>query len=148
MEQVTSKVLIQCHPFLIKPNLYEMQLIMDDTSITADNITNAMAKARSLGIQNILVSLGAKGAVLSTKGKTLYLHQPNIPLVNKVGAGDAMLAAFIGKLSEGSTPEEALRYGGAAGNASASKLEDNTLEDIQAYLPLMEIVEEANITVE
>ena len=48
-----------------------------------------------------------------------------------------MLAAFIGKSAEGETTENALLYGGAAGNAVASKLEDITLQDIETYLPYM-----------
>ena len=34
-----------------------------------------------------------------------------------------MLASFIGKLSQGYSSEEALQWGGAAGNATASKIE-------------------------
>ena len=50
-----------------------------------------------------------------------------------------MLAAFIGKLSEGSSYEEAMCYGGAAGNAAASQLEDITIDNIQEYLSFMMI---------
>ena len=67
------------------------------------------------------------------------LDQPHTILVNKVGAGDAMLASFIGKLSKGSSSEEALQWGGAAGNATASKLEDITLRDIEGHLLQMEV---------
>ena len=48
-----------------------------------------------------------------------------------------MLAAFIGKLSQNEDEEEALRYAGAAGNATASKLEDIEMEDINNFLPMM-----------
>ena len=50
-----------------------------------------------------------------------------------------MLAAFIGKLSETGDRELALRYGGAAGNAAASQLEDITADTIEEFLPLMGI---------
>ena len=48
-----------------------------------------------------------------------------------------MLAAFIGKLYETGDRELALRYGGAAGNAVASTLDDITAETIEEFLPLM-----------
>ncbi len=64
------------------------------------------------------------------------LH-PDTALVNKSGAGDAMLAAFLAKRDSG--VREALRYAGAAGNAAASCERDITLEDVERFLPLMEV---------
>ena len=94
-------------------------------------------KANEMGIENILVSLSKDGAVLSNAQGIFKLDQPRTVLVNKVGAGDAMLASFIGKLSQGYSSEEALQWGGAAGNAAASKLEDIVIHDIKTYLPQM-----------
>ena len=51
-----------------------------------------------------------------------------------------MLASFIGKLSQGSSSEEALQWGGAAGNAAASKIEDIIMRDIEGYLPQMKVL--------
>ena len=108
--------------------------------ITAiENIEEYLRKANALGIENILVSLGKDGAVLSNAQGIYKLEQPRTVLVNKVGAGDAMLASFIGKLSQGYSFEEALQWGGAAGNATASKLEDITLRDIEGYLLQMKV---------
>ena len=50
-----------------------------------------------------------------------------------------MLASFIGKLSQGYSSEEALQWGGAAGNATASKIDDITMRDIEGYLPQMKV---------
>ena len=124
MEQITMEQLKECRPYLIKPNLYEFQLLFENAEI---------------GIENILVSLGKDGAALSNAQGIFKLDQPHTVLVNKVGAGDAMLASFIGKLSQGYSSEEALQWGGAAGNATASKIEDITMHDIEGYLPQMKV---------
>lgn len=139
MEQITIEQLKICKPFLIKPNLYEFQLLFENTNIDAMNIEQYISQANEIGIENVLVSLGKDGAILSSKEGIYKLDQPNTVLVNKVGAGDSMLAAFIGKLSQSETSSEALKYAGAAGNAAASKLEDITLQDIENYLSLMKV---------
>ena len=152
VHQRNAKVVIdmeqlkECRPYLIKPNLYELQLLMKNNEINESNIEEYLRKANVLGIENILVSLGKDGAVLSNAQGIYKLEQPRTVLVNKVGAGDAMLASFIGKLSQGYSSEEALQWGGAAGNATASKLEDITLRDIEGYLLQMKVkkVKESN----
>ncbi len=145
MEQITKEQLKACKPFLIKPNLYEFQLLFGVEKIDASNIEEYLCKANALGIENVLVSLGKDGAILSNAYGVFQLEQPHTTLVNKVGAGDAMLATFIGKLSQGSSSEEALRYAGAAGNAVASQLEDITINDIEKYLPLMKVLKKDSI---
>ena len=139
MEQITMEQLKECRPYLVKPNLYEFQLLFENAEINESNIDEYLRKANSLGIENILVSLGKDGAALSNAQGIFKLDQPHTALVNKVGAGDAMLASFIGKLSQGYSSEEALQWGGAAGNATASKIEDITMHDIEGYLPQMKV---------
>lgn len=139
MEQITMEQLKECRPYLIKPNLYEFQLLFENAEINESNIDEYLKKANEIGIENILVSLGKDGAVLSNAHGIFRLDQPRTLLVNKVGAGDAMLAFFIGKLSQGYSSEEALQWGGAAGNAAASKIEDITMCDIEGYLPQMKV---------
>ena len=139
MEQITMEQLKECRPYLIKSNLYEFQLLFENDEINESNIDEYLKKANEIGIENILVSLGKDGAVLSNAHGIFRLDQPRTVLVNKVGAGDAMLASFIGKLSQGYSSEEALQWGGAAGNATASKIEDITMRDIEGYLPQMKV---------
>ena len=139
MEQITMEQLKECRPYMIKPNLYEFQLLFENDEINESNIDEYLKKANEIGIENILVSLGKDGAVLSNAHGIFRLDQPRTVLVNKVGAGDAMLASFIGKLSQGYSSEEVLQWGGAAGNATASKIDDITMRDIEGYLPQMKV---------
>lgn len=76
MEQITMEQLKECKPYLIKPNLYELQLLMKNNEINESNIEEYLRKANALGIENILVSLGKDGAVLSNAQGIYKLEQP------------------------------------------------------------------------
>lgn len=141
MEKISPETLKRCKPYLIKPNLYELQILLNDKGITKENAKEAIARLRQEGVEKVLLSLGKDGALLGDEEGFLYLVQPNTVLVNKVGAGDAMLAAFLGKLTETGDRQLALRYGGAAGNAVASRLEDIDGGLIEEYLNQMSVKE-------
>jgi len=108
-------------PFLIKPNLRELEGLCGASLLPTD--TGAIARcARSLqerGARNVLVSLGAAGALLLTQdGEVLTQPSPQGELVHSVGAGDSMVAgALVGYDRGGWT--EALRLGAACGAATA-----------------------------
>lgn len=109
-------------PLFIKPNLPELSSIsgreMEGFSNMEDIQTAAQA-LQAMGAQNVLVSMGRDGALMLTKeGACIYQAAVSVDVVQTVGAGDAMVAGFIKGLSHGYT--EALRYGIAAGCATAS----------------------------
>lgn len=141
MELKDDSLLKQCRPDLIKPNLYELRMLMKDESITKENLGEKVQPLLDEGVGEILISLGKDGAALITGDSTLIMDQPHTVLVNKVGAGDAMLASYVGKRSQGCSRKEALIYAGAAGNATASKIENISLQDIEAYKDVISVTE-------
>lgn len=63
------------------------------------------------GKKLLVVGLGAKGALLSEDGSS-FLHIPAVqprPVVNTIGAGDSLFAAFLHFYSRGLGPDQALR---------------------------------------
>jgi 6-phosphofructokinase 2 len=70
-----------------------------------------------------VLSLGSRGAVASFAGSLVEALAPRIDAVSPIGAGDALSAAYTwassSKNGRPATPEEALRWGVAAGTASA-----------------------------
>lgn len=85
-------------PFLIKPNLFELCEIFGIPSSVTDTQTIA-SYARNLqkrGARNVIVSLGAAGAVMVTETKqACYVRAARGQLINSVGAGDCMIAGFL-----------------------------------------------------
>lgn len=110
--------ILKFRPFVIKPNLAELEELCGGKCRSREEIIAAAKRLQALGAQNVLVSLGADGALLLTAaGETLSSPAVGGKAVNTVGAGDSMLAGFIAGSSQGL--EYALRLGTAAGGATA-----------------------------
>ncbi len=113
------KKIIRYKPFLIKPNIHEFEDYCGKPLKTAEDIYAACLDAKNEGARNILLSMGAEGAVfLDENGKYHKLSAPEIVCINSVGAGDSMLAGFLFGLSSGI--EEAFKISVAAGSATAA----------------------------
>ena len=130
-EQLES--VIPYHPFLIKPNAYELGELF---GVTIEKKADAFMYARRLqerGACNVLVSMGPQGAVLVTEdGQEISGRAQGGQPVYTVGAGDSMVAGFLaGYLGSGSY-EEALIMGLCAGGASACSEKLATKEEIMA----------------
>ncbi len=112
---------LPCRPFLIKPNEDELASIFGKKP---ENDGEILAFARDLqkkGAQNVLVSLGKRGALLVTSdGMTARRNAPPVTAVDTVGAGDSMLAAFLGSYLDAGDFERSLLWGIAAGGATAA----------------------------
>lgn len=133
MEQASIEVMKQCHPELIKPNLYEYNKLLGRDDITAANLGEHLAETARIA-KFRLISCGKDGAVLATPEGDFWMDQPHDEMVNKAGAGDAMLAAFVGSIAKGRTLCESLLWAGAAGNAAASTLDQVTETLVESYL--------------
>ncbi|MDY6771388.1 MAG: 1-phosphofructokinase family hexose kinase [Candidatus Nanohaloarchaea archaeon] len=97
--------------FLAKPNREELR---EATGLPVDSINDVVAAADELcdqGIENVLVSLGEKGAVFVTEDSALYADALDVDVADTVGAGDAIVAGVIAALERGGGLEEMLRDG-------------------------------------
>ncbi len=120
-------------PFLIKPNLAELESFTHEQLNSTDEIICAANLLIEKGAQNVLVSLGKKGAILVLKSGEIYVEKGHKgKAVNTVGAGDSMLAAFL--FAENSGFEFALKFANAAGAACAFSETLPTNKQIEAIL--------------
>jgi 1-phosphofructokinase len=120
-------------PFLIKPNKQELEEIVGKEIKTEDNLISAADFLKQKGAENVLVSLGADGAVLlAADGKVYKRPAFKVNAVNTVGSGDSMVAGFLAGLDKGY--EYALRLGAAAGAATATLSGLATKEKIEEIL--------------
>lgn len=115
-------------PTLIKPNGVELgQLVgVDGEALehAAENgdFSPVIEAARSVtdqGVQYVLVTLGAAGAVLVTANGTWRATPPPTVAVSTVGAGDCTLAGFLMGLDDAHNESAALARGVAYGSAAA-----------------------------
>lgn len=75
---------------------------------------------RDLGVGTVVLTLGGDGALLADGTERVRVPAPDVEVVDTTGAGDAFNGAFAVALAEGATPEEAVRFGCAAGAASVT----------------------------
>lgn len=90
---------------VVKPNLEELEEIVEQRLDTYDDVIDATQPLVANGWGSVLVSLGAKGALLVTGGGAWAGSAPTDRVANTVGAGDALLSGY---LADPSSPEAAL----------------------------------------
>lgn len=106
-------------PDLVKPNKDELEALFQ-TKITSDaDVIRYGKKIHEAGIPYVVISLGGDGAVMICEEGTFHAKSPKIDVVNTVGCGDSMVAAFAVAFERKMAPEEALRYAVSVGSANA-----------------------------
>ena len=107
-----------CHPWLIKPNEEEIKMYTD---LPVNDVESAIIASRNLksqGIENVMISLGGAGAVLTTDDGTYVANAPVINVVSTIGAGDSSIAGFIAEFSKNASYSDALKNAIAYGSAA------------------------------
>lgn len=127
-------------PLLVKPNNHELAELYNTTFSGLDDIITYGKKMLADGAQNVIISMAGDGALLFTQQGVYQTNVLKRELKNSVGAGDSMIAGFIGEYSKTQNPVESFKWGVACGSATAFSDDLATGEFIQELLP------EVNIT--
>jgi 1-phosphofructokinase len=111
-------------PDLVKPNAEELAQLAGvpeaEVLADADAALAAVATLHDRGVAEVLLTLGADGAVLSAPDGVWSARPPRIAVRSTVGAGDCSLAGYLLADLAGQPPAERLRAAVAYGAASAS----------------------------
>lgn len=111
---------LKYHPFLIKPNNFELGEIVGKILTNDDEIYAGAKKLQEMGARNVLISMAGEGALLVDEtGKRYRIGVPEGEVRNSVGAGDSMVAGFVAGYLKSQDYEVALKMGTAAGSATA-----------------------------
>jgi len=104
--------------FLLKPSIRELREDVGEPLAREEEQVDAARELITSGIAgNVLVSLGAQGALLVSAREAQRFAAVPVPPGSGVGAGDAMLAGVAVGISRGWPLAEAVRLGIAAGAA-------------------------------
>ncbi|MBE5741975.1 MAG: 1-phosphofructokinase family hexose kinase [Clostridiales bacterium] len=106
--------------FMVKPNLDELQSVTGEHYDSLDEMIGGCRKLIEAGAENVMLSLGRKGAILTDGNSALFCRSANVAVNSTVGAGDGMIAAASVALENGESREEVLRCAVAAGTASVT----------------------------
>ena len=108
----------EAHPFLIKPNLHELETTLGLELRTLRAIRDAALIFLRKGVRHVVVSMGAMGAMYVGEEHTLFAPALRVEAHSTVGAGDAMVGGLLLGLEKERDMARAFRYGVAAGAAS------------------------------
>ncbi len=110
---------VEAGPTVVAPNQQEAERVLNSALITHNHFIDAAARIRKMGAEAVLLSLGSRGAIGATGEGTLEATPPRIDAVCPIGSGDALAAAFVWAMERKPDFGDALRWGVAAGSASA-----------------------------
>ncbi|HEY8464494.1 MAG TPA: 1-phosphofructokinase [Bacillota bacterium] len=112
---------IAAGPFLVKPNLYELEGLF---GIKVSGIEEIHRLANSLlskyGIEIVVVSLGEKGAIFVNHECSLLADGIKVDVKSTVGAGDSMVAALAYAIDHDYDFEKAAKLAVASGTANVT----------------------------
>lgn len=107
---------------LITPNQLEAEMI---SGIKVRNINDAQKAAKAIykmGVKNIVITLGALGAVICQEGKIQMVAAPKVEAIDTTAAGDAFCGALVVGLSEERTLLESVQFACKVAAISVTRL--------------------------
>lgn len=133
--------LIECRPFLIKPNEEEIVAYAGER---VDDLEAAAKAAKGLcarGIENVMISLGAKGAVLCCKDGCFAAKAPTVKVRSTIGAGDSTIGGFLAAMMRGASYADMLKNAVCYGSASCMTkgTEPPLKADVDALLAVLHL---------
>lgn len=132
-----------CPPYVIKPNLKELEATLGIELRTMRTIRDAALLFIRLGVEHAVVSMGEMGAMYVTAEKTLFAPALRVEIKSTVGAGDAMIGGMLMGYEKEKDMARAFRYGIAAGAASVMTAGNQLIirEDFDRLLEMVKIQE-------
>lgn len=105
--------------YLVKPSLRELQeLVGRELQNEAEILAAARVLIVSKQAEIVVVTLGARGALLVTQDGAFAAEALPIAVTSSVGAGDSFLGGMVWAIAAGRGLDRAFRYGIAAGASS------------------------------
>ncbi len=123
-------------PYLIKPNRAEVEDLLNSTLRTDRELVEAGRTVIRMGCEQVLISLGAEGAVGVAGNDALLARPPAVKVRSSVGAGDTMVAVMAHAALEGLPFRQAFRMAVAASAASVA-MEGTKVADLAAVQALI-----------
>lgn len=114
--------LISCLTY-ISPNEHEAQDIIGIKPEGDDATNKAVAALHSMGVKNVIITLGKEGCAFSD-GITV-MNSPSIdiaPVVDPTAAGDSFIGAFCTAVSAGIDAEDALIFANCTAGITVSRM--------------------------
>jgi len=118
------KIGVEARPFLIKPNIQELEDILriklDNNDKEDENKLVKYVMELNKYAKIAVLTRGDEGSIISDGKKIYKAIPPKIKVINSVGSGDAFIAGFIYGIYKGLDFLDLIRMATAAGAANVS----------------------------
>ncbi|MBI4906469.1 MAG: 1-phosphofructokinase family hexose kinase [Acidobacteria bacterium] len=111
---------LEAGPTVVSPNQQEAERLLNKALLTRIQMLEAAERIRMMGPDMVVLSLGSRGCVGAREGQLVEAVPPRVDVVSPIGAGDALAASFTWAMRRNDDFVDALRWGVAAGTASAT----------------------------
>ncbi len=122
----------------IVPNETELGLLTGKPVNNLGSIEEACRSLVARGAQNIIVTLGANGALIVNKNRAKHIPAYEVKVVDTTAAGDAFVGGLAVGLLNGKSLEDAVQYACACGALAVTKFGAQpslpTTEDVEKLL--------------
>lgn len=131
----TLEDVIKAKPFMVKPNRYELSLLMNKEINSIEDVKEALVFLKDSGVELPLATLGKDGAMAYVDEKFYKFSSPEVEVINTVGSGDSSVSGIAVGLSRGMSVVDAIKLGMAAGTANTQSPETGfvTKELVEKY---------------
>jgi 1-phosphofructokinase family hexose kinase len=132
---------VEAGPTVVTPNQPEAERLLNRGLITRAQFMEAVTRIKAMGAESVLLSLGSRGVIAVNEHQLLEVIPPRIEAVSPICAGDALAAAFVWAANKKKDFADCVRWGVAAGTASARLpgTEFATLEQTKEVYKLVEV---------
>ncbi len=131
---------IEERPTVATPNHQEAERLLGRNLLTRTHYLEAAERIRTMGPESVVLSLGSRGAIGAFRDGLVEALPPRVDAVCPIGAGDALSAAYTWSMDRKNNAVEALRWGVAAGTASA-RLAGMSFANLQQSQEMLKQVE-------
>jgi fructose-1-phosphate kinase PfkB-like protein len=94
--------------------------LLNRVLLTRSQFIDAVQRIKAMGAESVVLSLGSRGVVAASGDDLLEGLPPRIDALCPLGAGDALAAALVWAMDRKRPFADAIRWGVAAGTASAA----------------------------
>ncbi len=107
---------------ILTPNETEASVISGIKVITFEDAAKAAGLIKSKGIGTVIITMGGKGAFVSTQSDEYKIDPFTVSVLDTTGAGDAFNGGLATALAEGMEMHDAVQFANATGALSVTKL--------------------------
>ncbi|OBX78684.1 1-phosphofructokinase [Haemophilus aegyptius] len=132
---------LKAKPWLVKPNHRELEAWVGHPLNRLEEIIAAAQQLKAKGIENVIISMGAKGSLWINNEGVLKAEPAKCENVEStVGAGDSMVAGLIYGFEKGLSKTETLAFATAV-SAFAVSQSNVGVSDLSLLDPILEKVQ-------